>query len=258
MKQKIKNIILRLSPHLPSPVKKLCNLIAIENMRGAVVCPTSIADMEWSLRNLKRAGFQPRRIVDIGAYRGEWSRTASAIFTDSQFFMIEAQENMRAHLDQLVQENPARFSFCIALLAAEKDQILDFYEMASGSSVYPEISDVPRTKRALRTRTLDEVLEAARFGRPDFMKLDVQGFELEVLKGAAQSLQHCEGLLVEVSLLPYNEGAPDMFEVMTFLEQRGFCVYDICSLIRRPGDGALFQTDLLFLRRDSRLRTSAG
>ena len=86
------------------------------------------------------------------------------------------------------------------------------------------------------------------------MKLDVQGYELEVLAGAPETLARTEVILSEVSLLEYNEGQPLMADVIAYLGQRDFVPFDICGGLRRSSDLALFQTDMIFVRRDSSLR----
>jgi hypothetical protein len=84
--------------------------------------------------------------------------------------------------------------------------------------------------------------------------MDVQGFELEVLKGASETLRRTEVILSEISLIPYNAGAPLMHEVVGYLADREFLPFDICGGWRRESDGALAQTDLIFVRRESALR----
>jgi hypothetical protein len=124
--------------------------------------------------------------------------------------------------------------------------------MASGSSVLPELTDVPRSLLDLPMTTLDAVVPAE--ARNALLKLDVQGYELEVLAGGPRTLAGAAAVLIEVSLLPYNEGAPLLAEVVSYLHARGFLSYDVCGALRRREDLALWQTDLLFLPEQSRLR----
>lgn len=82
------------------------------------------------------------------------------------------------------------------------------------------------------------------------LKLDVQGYELEVLKGSSQALRAADVVLMEASLVPINDGCPLIGEVMSFMYDHRFRVFDFCSQIRRA-DGVLWQTDLLFLKAGS-------
>ena len=101
--------------------------------------------------------------------------------------------------------------------------------------------------------TLDDLV-AAEVKSPILLKLDVQGYELEVLRGAVKTLSEAEVVIIECSLIQYNEGAPLFAEVVSFMGERGFVVYDFCGQMRRANDGALFQMDVIFVRENSRLR----
>lgn len=82
----------------------------------------------------------------------------------------------------------------------------------------------------------------------------MQGFELEVLRGGMSTLAQAELLVLETSLLPYNEGGPTFAEVIEFMNDAGFVAFDFCGQFRRQTDLALCQTDVAFVRRDSELR----
>ena len=97
--------------------------------------------------------------------------------------------------------------------------------------------------------TLDEVVGSV-ITSPQLLKLDVQGYEVEVLKGATRILAHTEVALLEVSLIEYNAGSPLFAEVIACMSNAGFAAYDICGYARRESDRALFQVDMLFVRLD--------
>jgi hypothetical protein len=87
------------------------------------------------------------------------------------------------------------------------------------------------------------------------MKLDVQGYELEVLKGGDKILPNTEAVILEVSLLDIHKNVPLLRDVVNFMYDYGFVAYDICSVsARRPLDRALWQTDLLFVKENSKFR----
>jgi hypothetical protein len=79
----------------------------------------------------------------------------------------------------------------------------------------------------------------------------VQGFELEVLKGAGEALARCEFVLTETSLISVNRGAPRTDEVIAFMKERGFRLFDVCAFHRRE-DHSLWQMDVLFINERSR------
>ena len=104
-----------------------------------------------------------------------------------------------------------------------------------------------------KLRTLDSILAADSLPGPDLIKLDVQGYELEVLKGAASALSAAKAVLMEVTVIELYQNNPVLSEVTAFMAERGFRTYDICSLLRRPLDKALCQVDIIFVKEDSEL-----
>jgi FkbM family methyltransferase len=215
-----------------------------------------MASVEWSFRNLRTLGFSPRRIVDVGAYVGGWTRMAKAIFPEAAVMMVEAQPSKEPELKRACAEYTGEVNYRLALLGPEEREGVRFYELETGSSVLAEQSSIARKEATHRMLTLDGVLAESGFGGADLLKLDVQGYELEVLKGAGGALSGAEVVLLEVSLLRINEGAPLLRDVLNFMGERGFRAYDICSFIRRPLDNALWQTDIIFVSETSRLLAS--
>ena len=214
--------------------------------------PESFPSMELSLKALHTAGFRPRTAVDIGAFSGEWTTFFRSIFPEARVLMVEPQESRREILTQLVNESHGMRELEPSLLSATDGQELIFHEMSTGSSVLAEQGQTPRTEIRKTSRSLDAVVASRPAFQPgiDFLKLDTQGYELEILKGAPHTLAHCQAVLMEASLIPINAGCPLIYEVMTFMHERDFRLVDFCSLSRRK-DGTTWQTDLLFLRNDS-------
>jgi FkbM family methyltransferase len=209
------------------------------------------------LENLRDNGFSPSAIVDIGANAGEWSRTASSIFPSAQILMFDGDPENEPNLHNTVREIGSRSRYYLRLLGPERKDTVTFYRPetgTTGSSVLPELTSFGKDAITLAMDTLDNLTAEASLRSPLLIKLDVQGFELEVLKGATQSLALSEVVITEASLLPYNEGAPLFADVIAFMDKQGFVVFDFCGQLRRESDHVLFQTDVAFVRRESNLR----
>ena len=127
----------------------------------------------------------------------------------------------------------------------------------TGSSVLDESIPQSLPIQLCEMRTVDEVVaKDYRGGAPDLLKLDVQGYELEILKGALATLPRIQVILMEVNLLDIYRDAPLMAEIIVWLDARGWAAYDICGLTRRPLDQALWQADLIFVPLKSPLRAN--
>lgn len=210
-----------------------------------------VPSMEWSLRNMQRLGFSPKAIVDIGAFEGEWTRMAKKIFPQALGLMIEAQENKRPKLDEVKNAWPGSLDYRIALLGSEERESVTFnqYESApTASSVLCDQKSSVARRIVCPMRTLDAVLQSCGDLKPDLIKLDVQGYELEILKGGKGALLTAEAVLMEVSLVEIYQGNPLLHDVTRFMSDHDYLAYDISSLVRRPLDHALCQIDVIFVK----------
>jgi FkbM family methyltransferase len=214
--------------------------------------------MHGGLQRLKTLGFNPESILDIGAYEGGWTRVAKAVFPQSRVLMIEAQTEKATVLDTVCKGFDGSVEYRIALLGRRNQEEAPYYQMitpwgSTGSSLYEEQTAFERRVITLPMRRLDDLLVANTRQRFPFIKLDVQGAEIEVLAGGLETLKATELVLLEASFLEYNKGAPQFAEVVAFMNANGFVVFDILDCFRAK-QAVLFQSDIIFVRKDSPLR----
>jgi FkbM family methyltransferase len=204
----------------------------------------------------------PKVIYDIGAHQGNWTSETAKIFPSAQFFLFEANPSNESHLSRLSE---SRF---IVTLSDKDGQRREFFTPKvgsnTGSSLY-KAQSIDFDRENLRvisvdTRTLESFVRERKVPAPDFMKLDVQGSELDVLRGAGGLLSNCSALIAEVSLVQGNEGAPDPGDLINGIRDLGFRCVDLCKA-RRTMIGSVCEIDLLFVNQelyDKYLRMQLG
>jgi len=225
-----------------------------ESVKQRVKRALGVPGVEGSLRRMSDNGFAPKTVIDIGAYSGEWTRLCKEIFPDAHVLMVEPQSSKEAPLRQLTSELSG-LSYSQSLLGETSKDAVGFYENESASSVLESDGHQEPTS-TIPMRTLSEVTRNTEFSTPDFIKLDVQGYELSVLSGGEDVLNATEAVLMEVNLIDIYDRAPLLQDVVIFMGERSFRVYDICTFFRRPLDGALWQVDMIFLKGTSSLLES--
>ncbi|GAB1544825.1 hypothetical protein NUACC21_75010 [Scytonema sp. NUACC21] len=213
-----------------------------------------LPEIPFALERLSDLGFQPQSIFDIGAYRGDFALSCLHIWQNSKIACFEALEHKVTQLLHLASHNSS-ISVFPTLVGAEACDRVPLYEAETASSILAEHISQSFPVKFYPMTTVDRVVQEDFYGSsPDLLKLDVQGYELEVLKGAEKSLPQMQVILAEVNFLDIHKGVALVAEVITWLNERDWVAYDICGLTRRPIDKALWQADLLFVPRNSPLR----
>ncbi|MBL7964164.1 MAG: FkbM family methyltransferase [Flavobacteriales bacterium] len=222
---------------------------------GRLVLAPIRRTMAQALTHLRSLGYAPGTVVDVGAAHG--TDELLEAFPDAFFFWIEAAEEFEPQLQAL----RARYSGKVVMAAAgPKDGEITFHAhgFLYGSSVLKESDgeSADGEERTVRMVDLDHLVEGHDLGRGPLLKIDVQGYELEVLSGAQDLLAQCDVVILETSFFRLHHGAPEFHEILLYMKERGFVAYDIFDGHNRPLDNALAQRDVLFVKENGRFRSS--
>jgi len=207
------------------------------------------------LENLRRAGFRPKKIIDAGAFRGHWAQSVLEVFPEARVLLIEPQSECQEILRKAADAD-RRLSLCKTLLGKTSGEIRFLVEGSNSRVLTGDWTPGPGAKvETSPVATLAGVALEEAFSNAEFIKLDLQGHELEALAGAGELFGRCEVFLVEVSWLRIGE-VPLMHEVLRVFVDKGYQPYDIFGHNYRRRDRALWQTDIMFVRGDSPLVAS--
>lgn len=209
------------------------------------------------LNNLKKNGFEPNTVIDIGAAFGSWSTTCAQVFSEANYLLIEPLAEYWHPLTETVSKiKKAQFVSCCIADKNEETNIFVHADLV-GSSLFEENEPHNQNateKRNIQCKTLDETCSTKNIQPPFLLKIDVQGAELKVLNGGGATLKHTGVIIMEVSLIECIKNSPSFADVITNLSANGFVVYDIFGHNYRPCDQALAQVDILFVPELSPLR----
>ena len=194
------------------------------------------------LTKLKDSGFEPKVIYDIGACVLHWTNEAQRIWPNAEYVVFEAMDSS----EFLYKERGLKYH--MGVLSDTSGKEVDFYQNdyhPAGNSYYQENPEVnPEApeyfneshRRRLRTVTLDAVSRLKAFPKPDLIKMDVQGAELDVLKGAMETLTTVKHVILELQVVEYNKGAPLKDVVIKYMDEQGFDCMGIFSNAGPDGD----------------------
>lgn len=215
-------------------------------------------DCNKGLIRLQEMGFNPKRILDLGANKGNWARIQRQIFPEAHFLMLDGSDHKKDWPDLL--KLPTVDSD-IAIFDKEDHEVQWFGKGTTGDSIFKEVmfKGHGHTRKAY---SLDNFLNKTRRSNVfDLVKMDVQGAELNVLKGASEVLKHAEAITLELPFAGvFNKGAPTFAEYISFLDGAGFTPFDSVEDHRMPVKGKgineisgyLIQIDFVFVRKNSK------
>jgi len=207
----------------------------------------------FKLNNLKLLGFNPNKILDLGAYHGTWSYSCFHIFPQAKYMLIEPTK-----YEELTNicNKISNFSYK-NLLFYETETEVDWYEKKStGDSIFKErthyYSNCISVKK--QTVTLDTFFENEKY---DLIKIDCQGAEISILKGGKNLITNTEFIILEIPFCgQYNTNVLSFSEHINFMEANNFIVFDIIE--KHICDSKiLFQIDIIFINKNSAILNTA-
>jgi FkbM family methyltransferase len=181
------------------------------------------------LKGMNDGGFKPKVIYDIGACVLHWTNSAKTVWPNARYIVFEAMSET-----QFLYEEQGLGYVCGSPLYHTDNVDLEFYENLihpAGNSIYQENEVLSpaaaylysnNNKVIKKSATLDTLVKHFNFELPDLIKMDVQGAELDVLRGAQNTLKNCNHLILELQEEDYNKNAPKLNEVEQYLNSIGF------------------------------------
>lgn len=217
------------------------------------------ADLRSCLWRLAERGFRPREIIDVGAHRAKWSTVARMVFPDAGYTLIEPQQEMQPQLQKFCAgRNNCRFFLAGAGSQPGELPFSICPDTSASNFVYTaqETKDVGGYQRIVPIITLDSVVADHLPCVPELVKIDAEGFEQEVLKGAQSLIGKTELFFLESTFFG-KPGDPSLFSnLVAFMAERGYMLHDFSWFYRHPDHGALFLCEALFARRDGMFRSA--
>ena len=198
-----------------------------------------------------------KTIIDVGASDGGFAKKSRAFFPNASIHSIEALPASYAKLVNRFKGDNKFISYNTAV--SDKEGIIDFYlcDDNTGSSSMLEMTDIHKeaypttqknTKLSVPATTIDKLFVNQQFEKDILLKIDVQGAELIVLKGADHLLKETKMIFAEVNFLPLYKDCVLFDELYSFLKNYGFRLAGVENVSQDLTDGKFLQADMYFIK----------
>ncbi|WP_348810486.1 FkbM family methyltransferase [Flavobacterium maritimum] len=201
---------------------------------------------------LKQMSFYPKHIIDVGANHGTWTRAAMRHFPDAYYTLLEPQEWLKPSLQDLLDVNPkvtfnavgaGEQSGCFLFTIVGRDDSCSFRytEAQAKAGGYKQV-EIPII-------TLNEIVSKnSSLPFPDLVKIDAEGLDIEVLKGASALFGKTEVFMVEAGVV--NKVFDNsFFNIISFMDENGYRLFDITDLNRPFQPKVLWLVELAFIKK---------
>jgi FkbM family methyltransferase len=223
------------------------------NLRGMPIIPRSL----WPSVPYHRLGYNQfvlwlkrlqlsrvNQVVDVGANHGDFAQAASTLFSNAKVLLVEPLPTLHPELERRCQEWNGRWSLAKCALGSQSGTAtlhVDPHHDAIGSLLgfseeYLKVNPTAREEKTITcaVRTLDELCTEHGIQTIDLLKIDVEGFEFETLKGAATMLRATNALVLEFSLVRRGEDKDALVHLMTVLRDAGLRVVELYPALYSP------------------------
>jgi FkbM family methyltransferase len=204
-------------------------------------------------------------VLDIGANTGQYARRLRQVGYTDRIVSVEPLSEAFNELERRCAEDPVWSARRLAL--GDRDGATELHVSANSCSSSllqirerhlrsaPEASFVStETVPILRLGSLLHDLPAA---QRIFLKLDVQGYEMRVLRGAGDALNLVQGIQAELPLVSLYDGDSPWYQVIAFLASRSFELVGVDAGFEEPDSGRMLQLDATFTRTREEPRDTA-
>ncbi|MCH7772311.1 MAG: FkbM family methyltransferase [Bacteroidetes bacterium] len=233
------------------------SLRVILKQKGYHIC--KISTLESDIQAGKYAWLQDmgiRTVLDVGANVGKFTTMISEILSNVNIYAFEPLADCYKELIENTKHLDNINYFNFALGEKESETIIYRNEFSPSSSILKmkelHKKSFPKTMHSfnevIQIRDLDGVNDEINWIQKTLMKIDVQGFELNMLKGAISSLNNIDVIIVETSFVELYENQPLFDDIYSFLVKRNFSYQGNFDQLKDPNSSCILQADAIFTR----------
>jgi FkbM family methyltransferase len=198
--------------------------------------------------------YRPQSILDIGANEGQFARLIREIFPDAKLYSFEPLGDCFAKVDAYLKEFGPGKAFPVAIGAENTSSRIHRSAFSPSSSLLKmgklHAEEFPQTAETryedIQVRRLDDVASELSIEPPCIVKIDVQGFENQLIEGGRKTLANAHAVVMELSSYELYQDQSTFESVFPEMHSLGYLFRGVIDQMRSPRDGRILQFDALF------------
>jgi FkbM family methyltransferase len=212
--------------------------------------PDRVRDKRGSLRLLRELGFNPDVVLDIGVATGTWGLYDT--WPQAHYILVEPLAKFEQALKEICQNCRSAEYHIAAVGDVAAELTIAVHPNEPYGFMPADKAPLNWTRATIPVITVDDMLAALRTRRIEqaILKIDVDGEELAVLRGSSSFLALDAVVIIEACLINELFG-----QIIGIMRTSGYECFDVIEPLYRFDD-VLWQVDLIFVRRESKLRAT--
>jgi FkbM family methyltransferase len=234
----------------------LCLIKDAGSIKAMATWPKFSVTSYLMVSRLAKQNVLPRTVLDVGANVGQFAVAAAKLFPNVQIYSFEpvpdCAERLRTNVSRF--KNIVIYPFALGETEGQVPFRVNTHSHSSSAlplaRAHREAFPQARETQVIDVKlsTMDKVFASVEFQRPVLLKLDVQGYETQTLRGGVETLKRVDYVVLEASFKPLYEGEPLFMDIVRMMEEWGFRFERPVGWLEAPRSGEILQVDALFVR----------
>lgn|SRR5918995_67980 len=227
-------------------------------IKALITWPKFSVSSYFMVAGLAKQGVLPKTVLDVGANVGQFAVASAKLFPKSQVHCFEPVPACAERLQKNVSGlgNVAVYPFALGEAEGEVSFHVNVHSHSSSvlplaqahRDAFPGAQEAQEIK--VKVSTLDRIFAYVELQSPILLKLDVQGYEAQTLRGGVETLRRVDYVVLEASFKPMYEGELLFVDMLRMMEEQGFRFERPVGWLATPENREILQMDALFVRAD--------
>ncbi len=205
------------------------------------------------LNNIKKQCKELNTIIDVGANKGQFQKSANYFYPNAKIYSFEPIPELYNKLGKINYTRITNFNMAlgneVGIQGFNKNEYRhssSFYEIEIDNNNFPSSKT---TKINVEINTLDNIAPKLDLIGTVLLKLDVQGFEMEALRGGKNTLKnHIDYIIIEISFKKLYNNQPTYTELNKFLNEQNFELVTLLDF-NLGKDKSYIEADFLYIKK---------